>query len=147
MAFSPDDSLLAIARTRTLVQLIDPDTGAELASLEMPDADGICSLAFNRDGTLLAAGRANQAVHVWDLRRLRSRLAKIGLDWDWPLYPPASASGTVTPHPPTPIRVTVDAGDLPKKDWAIANPDKVSWIYSCLGCRRDPGWEAGDHGK
>jgi WD40 repeat protein/Tfp pilus assembly protein PilF len=115
MAFTPDGSLLAIARTRTLVQLIDPDTGAELADLEMPDADTISSLAFNRDGTLLAAGRGNQVVHVWDLRRLRSRLAKLGLDWDRPPYPPAPDSGTATPQPPMPLRVTVDAGDLPKK--------------------------------
>jgi tetratricopeptide (TPR) repeat protein len=98
-----------------LVQLIDPDTGAELADLEMPDADSITSLAFNRDGTLLAAGRENQVVHVWDLRRLRSRLAKFGLDWDRPPYPPALDSGTETPRTSTPLRVSVDAGDLPKK--------------------------------
>jgi WD40 repeat protein/Tfp pilus assembly protein PilF len=114
MAFTPDGGLLAIARTRTLVQLIDPDTGVELADLEVPDADSISSLAFNRDGTLLAAARANQVVHVWDLRRLRSWLAKFGLDWD-PLYQPAPDAGTDTPRPSTPIQVTVDAGDLPKK--------------------------------
>jgi WD40 repeat protein/Tfp pilus assembly protein PilF len=115
MAFTPGGDLLAIARTRTLAQLIDPDTGAELAGLEMPDADGTSSLAFNRDGTLLAAGRANQVVHVWDLRRLRSRLAKLAPDWDRPPYPPAPASETAAPPPPTPLRVTGDAGDLPKK--------------------------------
>jgi WD40 repeat protein/Tfp pilus assembly protein PilF len=115
MAFTPDGSLLAIARTRTLVQLIDPDTGAELADLEMPDADSITSLAFNRDGTLLAAGRENQVVHVWDLRRLRGRWAKFGLDWDRPPYPPALDSGTDTPRPSTPLRVIVDVGDRLRK--------------------------------
>jgi WD40 repeat protein/Tfp pilus assembly protein PilF len=115
MAFSPDGGLLAIARTRTLVQLIDPETRAELAGLEVPDADSISSLAFSHDGTLLAAGRANQVVHVWDLRRLRSRLAQFGLDWDRPPYPPAPESGTDTPRPPTPIQAAVDVGDLRKK--------------------------------
>jgi tetratricopeptide (TPR) repeat protein len=115
MAFTPSSGLLAIARTRTLVQLIDPDTGAELAGLEMPAAEGVSSLAFNRDGTLLAAGRANQVVHVWDLRRVRSRLAEFGLDWERPPYPPAPDSGAAAPRPSKPLRVTIDAGDLPKK--------------------------------
>ena len=115
MAFTPDGSVLAIARTRTLVQLIDPDTGAELADLEMPDTYSITSLAFNRDGTLLAAGRANSVVQVWDLRRLRSLLAKLGVDWDRPPYPPAADPATDSPLSPTPVRVTVDQGDMLKK--------------------------------
>jgi WD40 repeat protein/Tfp pilus assembly protein PilF len=114
IAFTPGGDLLAIARTRTLVQLVDPSTGAELADLEMPDPDGITSLAFNRDGDLLAAARGNQ-VHVWNLQRLRSRLADLGLDWDRKPFPPAPDSGTATPQPPTPLRVTVDEGyHLPK---------------------------------
>jgi tetratricopeptide (TPR) repeat protein len=114
MAFTPDGKVLAIARTRTLVQLIDPDNGAELASLDLP-ADGISSLAFNSDGTLLAAGRANQVVHVWDLRRLRYRLAQLGLDQERPPYLPAADSGTDVPSPSTPLRVTVDVGERLKK--------------------------------
>jgi hypothetical protein len=26
------------------------------------------------------------AIHVWDLRGVRSRLKTMGLDWDWPEF-------------------------------------------------------------
>jgi hypothetical protein len=31
-----------------------------------------------------------RAVHVWDLRAMRQRLKGMGLDWEWPEFPPAA---------------------------------------------------------
>ena len=52
-----------------------------------------------------------QAIRVWDLRLIREQLAKMGLDWDMPSYPPKSI-----PDNAPPLKVNVDLGDLdPKK--------------------------------
>src|SRR5262249_34337379 len=48
------------------------------------------------------------AVHVWDLRAIRARLGPMGLDWDWPAFPPAAAGGTAA----GPVTVEVVPGDL-----------------------------------
>src|SRR5438105_3316980 len=46
------------------------------------------SLAFNADGTQLAACESRDALRIWDLRQIREQLADMGLDWDLPPYPP-----------------------------------------------------------
>jgi WD40 repeat protein len=78
-AFSPDCRLLTVTRTPQLVQLLDPDTGAEVATLLAPQASLLETLKFSADGNWLAAG--SSAVHVWNLRRIRVHLATLGLDW------------------------------------------------------------------
>jgi WD40 repeat protein len=85
MAFTRDGNVMAIARSRWLVQLIDTATGRELAALEQPDAQTVGWLAFNPDGTQLAV--ASDVVHVWDLRKLREELVALKLDWDRPPFP------------------------------------------------------------
>ncbi len=55
--------------------------------------------------------RANEspAVHVWDLRAIRRRLAAMGLDWDAPAYADADlADAASAPLPP----LQVDLGPL-----------------------------------
>jgi WD40 repeat protein len=84
MAFTRDGNVMAIARSRWLVQLIDTATGRELAALEQPDAQTVGWLAFNPDGTQLAV--ASDVVHVWDLRKLREELVALKLDWDRPPF-------------------------------------------------------------
>src|SRR5262249_39905575 len=86
-AFSKDGKLLAIARTRTLVQLIDVLTGRELASFEQPDPQVIARLAFSPSGTRLAVAAYNQTVQLWDLRALRDELTALNLDWEHPPSP------------------------------------------------------------
>src|SRR5262249_10767438 len=54
MAFSPDGAMLALTDPQTVVRLMDPRTGQELASLEVEKASEISSLAFSPDGTQLA---------------------------------------------------------------------------------------------
>jgi WD40 repeat protein len=95
MAFSRDGKLMAIARSRWLVQLLEAGTGRELASLEQPHGQAIYWLAFSRSGTQLAV--ATDAVHVWDLRKLREALAELKLDWDQPPFPPLAATPVDTP--------------------------------------------------
>jgi WD40 repeat protein len=101
-AFSPDSRLLAVETGHGAVQLLDPTTGREYATLEDPDQDRARPLMFSLDGTqLLAASNDSYSLHVWDLRVLRSRLASMGLDWDLPPYPPPK------PEPVLPLQIRV----------------------------------------
>jgi WD40 repeat protein len=91
LACTRDGRVVAIGRSATMVQLLDPRTGRELASLVTPDARRIYHLCFSSDGSHLAAGRDNQVITLWDLRQIRKQLAAIGLDWDRSPYQPARA--------------------------------------------------------
>jgi eukaryotic-like serine/threonine-protein kinase len=110
-AFSPDlkspsGKLLAVETSYGAVRLVNPDTGWEYARLEDPDLDRALELSFNADGTqLIVSTEDSRSIHVWDLRAIRERLAKMELDWDLPPYLP--------PAPDLkPLRVEVDPGDL-----------------------------------
>ena len=46
-------------------------------------------MGFTPDGTqLVVSARFAKAIHVWDLRAIRTRLKKMDLDWDWPEFEP-----------------------------------------------------------
>ena len=81
-AFRDDGRILAVARSPSLLQLIDPKTGLELASLESSDPQLITGLAFRPDGRLLVASSGSDDVGAWDLPALRRGLARLGLDWE-----------------------------------------------------------------
>ena len=81
VAFSPDSRLLAVAHSISLVKLFDTQTGRELAALESPDPQLLSSLCFSPDGETLAATCETHRIQLWDLRRIRQRLAELGLDW------------------------------------------------------------------
>jgi serine/threonine protein kinase/WD40 repeat protein len=107
-AFSPDSKVLAVAAGSGAVRLLDPDTGREYARLEDPNQHRAWALTFTPDGSqLVASTHDSSAVHAWDLRAIRAELAKRGLDWDLPPYPPAAE-----PKDAPPLQVTVDLGDL-----------------------------------
>jgi WD40 repeat protein len=89
LAFSPDGEVVAVAHSRSRVQLIESATGAELANLEPPYPGEVSGLCFSPDGSVLAVGTSNHFLRLWDLRRIRERLARMGLDWHLPPYPPA----------------------------------------------------------
>jgi tetratricopeptide (TPR) repeat protein len=105
LAFSGDGRLLAITRTLHRVQLVDPTSGRELATLVAPDEHLIHGLCFNHDGTQLAATTGDHGVQLWDLRLLRQQLAAMELDWDRRRYPLPDAEIS------KPILVEVEQGD------------------------------------
>jgi WD40 repeat protein/serine/threonine protein kinase len=100
MAFTRDSRMMAIAQTPWLVQLIDPTSGHELASLEHPDPQLISWLAFSPSGTQLAVATEGHVIQLWDLRKLRAELAGLKLDWDQPPLAPLATTNT-------PLRVKV----------------------------------------
>lgn len=81
-AFSGDGRLLAIVKELQIIHLIEPRSGAFLASLVPPEPQIITSLSFNPDGGLLAAATTAGVVQLWDLSTIHHDLAAIGLDWN-----------------------------------------------------------------
>lgn len=94
MAFSPGTGLLAIRKSATEVQLLDPADGRELAVLP---GDTVWPLCFSPDGELLVVAESQTRVRIWDLRLLREELAKLSLDWELPPYPPAREASSTSP--------------------------------------------------
>jgi WD40 repeat protein len=82
LAFSPDGKILAIVQPFCEVRLIETATGRELATLAAPAPRPIRWLCFRPDGEQLAVACEKGVVELWDLRRIRERLAEMGLDWD-----------------------------------------------------------------
>jgi WD40 repeat protein len=88
-AFSPDGKLLVVETGAGVARLLDPKTRSEYARLEDPNQDRARHFTFSPDSTkLVCAAQDGHCLHTWDLRAMRLRLAKMGLDWDSPAYPP-----------------------------------------------------------
>jgi tetratricopeptide (TPR) repeat protein len=107
LAFSPDGKVLAVVLTGLTIQLLDPATAGVLATLEPPEPDRNLpgTLRFSADGSQLAVCTNElRLLHVWDLRLIRLELARLGLDWDAPPYPPAE------PAAPRTLEIKVDLG-------------------------------------
>jgi WD40 repeat protein/tetratricopeptide (TPR) repeat protein len=117
--FSPNSSLLALDTGRGAIRLIDPETGFEFVRLEDPHQSR-GDLAFSGDGAQLITTSDEPAVHIWDLRAIREGLAKMGLDWNLPAYPP---SPDLTAPP---VRISVDLGPFGDDVTPYALPELVS---------------------
>ena len=98
VAFTRDGRKMAIAKSHRLVQLIDPATQRELASLTPPDPHMINGLRFDAGGRQLAVATPQGIVQVWNLPALQQELAKLGLDWD--PKPQSEAPGALGPGAP-----------------------------------------------
>ncbi len=109
--FSPDSRLLAINDVYSVIRLLETTTGREVARLTGPDPTWYGPACFTPDGTrLVATCSSPTALYVWDLRLIRQQLKELGLDWDWPDFPPADHSIIVR----KPRQVEVLLGDLGK---------------------------------
>jgi tetratricopeptide (TPR) repeat protein len=102
VAFSPVGGMLAITRTRSQVQLIDAESGQELATLEAPESKNVSTLGFSPDGRLLVVALATASIQVWDLEAIRRGLESLGLNW-----PTANGAGPVTRPRFTPKGIVV----------------------------------------
>jgi WD40 repeat protein len=91
VCFSPDRKLVALQMAPGIIHLRDAATDRIVAKLEDPHGDHACWMSFTPDGTQLVVNASYaRAIHVWDLRAIRQRLKGMGLDWDWPEFPPAA---------------------------------------------------------
>jgi WD40 repeat protein len=91
--------LAVFGQSDGIYRLVELATGRELARLEDPELNNGAA-TLTPDGTKLVVAAKN-GLRVWDLRRIRRELTKLGLDWDAPPYPEA-ADGV-----PVPIEVRV----------------------------------------
>jgi len=96
---SPDGRVVVLGQTDGVYRLVELTSGRELLRLDDPDQVAGPAL-FSPDGTRLVVA-APDGFRVWDLRRIRSELAKLGLDWDAP--PLAEAANL-----PEPLEVVVE---------------------------------------
>jgi WD40 repeat protein len=118
-AFTRDGRLLALARTQTEIQLIDPETFEEVARLLAPDLRGIVRMRFSPDGRWLAVATSIRDLHVWDLRIIRRGLRELGLEWELP--PEASE-----PLPaPERLRIIPLSGLLEAENLKVTASDKA----------------------
>jgi WD40 repeat protein len=120
--FSPQSRVLVVEDSAGAIRLVRTESGAEVARLEAPEQTRLTPRCFTPDGTrLIAVGVDTQALHIWDLRAIREQLAKLGLDWVLPSYPPAPQEKAVPA-----LTVSVDYGDL----LALAQPRQAVGVYS-----------------
>jgi WD40 repeat protein/Tfp pilus assembly protein PilF len=131
--FAPDSRVLAVSTGRGAVRLIEAATGRELAELEDPNLEVAVNWFFTPDEGRLLTIHQFKGIRVWDLRLIRQELARWGLDWDAPPYPPAAA-------PAEPLRVQLAVGDFARLrpiqraanlDRAIqaAPGDAIRWLF------------------
>jgi serine/threonine protein kinase/WD40 repeat protein len=109
-AFSPAGEVLAIARTRSLVQLVDVRSGRELATLEAHDPRNVSALRFSPDGRLLVVALDINGIRIWDLGAIRQGLESIGLRW-----PLALGTGSIAQSVLIPKAIVVE-----EAPWAAA---------------------------
>jgi hypothetical protein len=103
IAFSPDGRMVALETAPARIRLLDPTTGQEFATLDDPHRHRPYWQQFSPDGTrLIVSASLPGALHVWDLRHLRSCLAASGLDWDLPPYSDAA------PRPTEPCKIQLE---------------------------------------
>jgi hypothetical protein len=107
-AFSADGKWLALGDAPGVVRLLIPGTGEEMARLTAPEKSRLYPRCFTDGGAeLITIGWDSGAIHIFDLRAIRTQLAELGLDWDPKSIPPARPPGPVAP-----LQVEVETGDL-----------------------------------
>ncbi len=106
-AFTRDGDLMAISTSLGISRLIEVETGKEIAALRAPERHLFSSSCFSPDGARLMVATRTAGTFCWDLRRIRTGLSTLGLDWDGPPFPPEPTREVAGP-----IEVEVDLGGL-----------------------------------
>jgi WD40 repeat protein len=108
VAFSPDGRLMVLEMAPAVLHVKEVATGRTVAKLEDPHGDRATWQGFTPDGTqLVVVASFASAIHIWDLREVRTRLKEMNLDWDWPEFPPESAGAAGE----RPVSIEVLPGD------------------------------------
>jgi tetratricopeptide (TPR) repeat protein len=110
--------LAVLGQSNGVYRLVELATGRELARLEDQEQN-TGPAVFSPDGTRLVV-EAENALRVWDLRRIRAGLTAMGLDWDAPPYPKADDAGSGPP-----LEVTIARGDIDAWPWAQRMADEL----------------------
>jgi serine/threonine protein kinase/WD40 repeat protein/tetratricopeptide (TPR) repeat protein len=118
--FAPNGDLAAFGSDQGHVTLVRVESDDEIAQLPSPEGGRLKPTTFSPDGALLlATGEETGALYVYDLRRLRTGLADLGLDWNLLPYPPAKPEEA---NPALAPRLHVEIVDA---DWATSR-EKMS---------------------
>jgi tetratricopeptide (TPR) repeat protein len=114
LCFSPDRRLMAVVDATGVIHLVEAETGRTIARLESPDSCNVNRATFSPDGSrLVVTSNEGPAVHAWDLRAIRRRLVKMGLDWDAPAFSDDdAASPNLPPLPPLKLDFGRLAGEI-----------------------------------
>ena len=123
-----DGKQAALGISQSTVNLYDSGSGSLLARLECPGENLVTpSPQFSPDSAYLATGTECGAVYLWDFRRIRARLAKMGLDWDQPPIPAKRAA--------IPLKLSFEPAQAPH---LARNPPTIAPNGSIPGaiCRR-----------
>lgn len=84
LAFTADGKLAVmpvLRDSRFGVRLLEAATGRVLATLESPYSRPLWWQALNHNGSKLALAYGTHSIEIWDLKLIRSQLAKMRLDW------------------------------------------------------------------
>lgn len=105
ISFARDGSLLAVTRSRSLVALVEPRSGRELATLESSDSKLVASIEFDPTGETLAVTYNDDQVRYWNLASIRASLRAMGLDWEPAEGPPPRERAPMVS--PVPVKVVL----------------------------------------
>ena len=110
VCFSADSQLVALSDDRSIVRLLIPETGREVAVLTAPEMTQLLPLLFTLDGNrLITLGAETGALHIFDLQEIRKQLVSMDLDWD---YPPLPSAPETSPSADS-LKFTIDMGTYP----------------------------------
>jgi serine/threonine protein kinase/WD40 repeat protein len=139
VAFSPDGRLMALEMAPAVIHLKEVTTGRTVAKLEDPHGDRASWQGFTPDGTqLVVLAGHTRAIHIWDLRAIRSRLKAMGLDWDWPEFPPAATDDPAA----APVAIDVLGGDLARTALSCEQQAREDIEHSRRNVEASPDWAA-----
>jgi WD40 repeat protein len=80
MAFSPDDSLVAVAMTQSMIRIFNVDTGKLLLTLEPPAPQAFSDIRFTPDGKRLIVSTHGNRILIWEFQRILEQLRVTGME-------------------------------------------------------------------